>query len=87
MASNLQDDFSDWQGSAQNLLRGGKKGQNFLYFCHFSIEKRWLKWLGGGKCRPVPTSVGRTLDWETSLFVSFFFLRESLLHEGSVLTV
>ncbi len=22
---------------------------------------RWLKWLGGGKCRPVPTSVGRTL--------------------------
>ena len=41
------------QGSAQNLLRGGKKGQNFLYFCHFSIEKRWLKWLGGGKYRPV----------------------------------
>ena len=21
------------QGSAQNLLRGGKKGQNYLYFC------------------------------------------------------
>ena len=41
------------QGSAQNLLRSGKKGQNSLYFCHFSIEERWLKWLGGGKCRPV----------------------------------
>ncbi len=44
------------KGSAQNLLGGGKKGQNSLYFCMlspFSIEKRWLKWLGGGKCRPV----------------------------------
>ncbi len=33
----------------------------FACLHHFSIEKRWLKWLGGGKCRPVPTSVGRTL--------------------------
>ena len=38
-----------------------KKVWIFSTFAHFSIEKRWLKWLGGGKCRPVPTSVGRTL--------------------------
>ena len=46
-------------GFCSEIMRGGKKGQNFLYFCMltpFSIEKRWLKWLGGGKCRPVPTS-------------------------------
>ncbi len=54
------------QGSAQNLLRGGKKGQNSLCLHHFSIEKRWLKWLGGGKCRPVweePWSYGGFLNY------------------------
>ena len=25
----------------------------FAAYIIFSIEKRWLKWLGGGKCRPV----------------------------------
>ncbi len=41
-----------------------KKVSTFACLHHFSIdiEERWFKWLGGGKCRPVPTSVGRTLQ-------------------------
>ncbi len=55
-------------------MRDGKKGQNFLYFCMltpFSIEKRWLKWLGGGKLVPTSTdqySVGRTLYIKWNLY-------------------
>ncbi len=50
------------QGSAQNLSRGGKKSQNFLYFCMltpFSIEKEVAKMAGRWS---VPTSVGRALE-------------------------
>ncbi len=57
------------EGSAQKLWEVVKKVRIFSTFAclhHFSIEKRWFKWLGGGKCRPVPTSVGRTLVTPTA---------------------
>ncbi len=39
------------QGSAQNLREVVKKVSIFSTFAclqHFSIEKRWLRWLGDG---------------------------------------
>ncbi len=59
------DAWHSHQGSDQNILEVVKKVSIFSTFAclhHFSTEKRWLKWLGGGKCRPVLTSVGRTLS-------------------------